>query len=193
MIRNGVLQSFEIADDLYAEDLLKVKEEAIRRHGMEEWRKVVLTNEIHGHLGIYSTLGAKMGVYALSILAEEGEPQTEQDREEEEPEIVSFAGLVPPVSCMNDGLQISTGATIGHGLIRVSDEPEKRAEALFRGKKKCIRVALKESYRQQIEDDIRCGVAQYGHTASYWQYVRELAIRYWLEWDRNEIFEVWYI
>ena len=32
----------------------------IERFGLREWRAVVLTNEVHGHLGIYSSLGVKV-------------------------------------------------------------------------------------------------------------------------------------
>jgi len=179
MIRNGVLTSFSLPEELYAEDVRKIMPSTIEKFGEEEWRIIVMTNEIHGHLGIYSTLGAKMGLYALSLLSGE-----------EEPEVTSFAGFQPPISCFNDGLQISTGATIGHGLITVSEEEEKRVEAIFSRNGASIRVALKEECQQQIREDIRHGVEQYGHTKPYWIYIRQLAIKYWSEWDRNEIFQV---
>ena len=35
---------------------------------------------------------------------------------------VSFAGSIPPLSCMNDGIQVSTGATPGHGLLTVIND-----------------------------------------------------------------------
>ena len=104
--------------------------------------------------------------------------------------MLSFAGVVPPVSCFNDGLQISTGATVGHGLISVADEEEKRPEAVFRFGAKSFRMCLREEYARQIACDIRSGVEQFGHMPADWAYVRELAIRYWSEWDRHEIFSI---
>ena len=104
--------------------------------------------------------------------------------------VVSHAGLRPPVSCLNDGLQISTGATLGHGLIRVAEIDAPCPEATFTCEGKTLTLSLKEQYRTQIETDIRTGVERYGHSPEYWAYVRSLALRYWSSWDRNEIFEV---
>ena len=89
-------------------------ERTIARWGKEEWRAVILTNEIHGHIGIYSTIGAKMGIYALELLSR-------LCNKAEELKVLSFAGSRPPISCFNDGLQISTGATLGHGAIESAE------------------------------------------------------------------------
>ena len=172
-------------------------ERTIARWGKEEWRAVILTNEIHGHIGIYSTIGAKMGIYALELLSR-------LCNKAEELKVLSFAGSRPPVSCFNDGLQISTGATLGHGAIEIaksSAESKKhadaRVEAIFRFKAICgteakemqLRVWLKEELRQQIAGDIANAVKQYGHTPDYWLQVRRLALDYWQQWNRAEIFE----
>ena len=92
---------------------------ALLRFGAQEWRLVRLVHRVHGHIGIYTTIGVKMGLHARELL---GAPLS----------VLSFAGNVPPVSCMNDGLQIGAGATLGHGQITVSDDPDARAEAEFR-------------------------------------------------------------
>ena len=176
---NGVLANFPLSDSIYAPDVRSIKGETIERFGEAEWRAIVLTNEIHGHLGIYSTIGAKMGLYAKSLL-----------QWDDEPHIVSYAGSRPPVSCFNDGLQISTGATIGHGLISVSEEPEKRIEALFTYGQEELRLKLNESCQMQIAEDIRLGVDRFGHSKDYWLYIRSLAIKYWSEWDRTNIFDI---
>ena len=172
-------------------------ERTIARWGKEEWRAVILTNEIHGHIGIYSTIGAKMGIYALELLSR-------LCNKAEELKVLSFAGSRPPVSCFNDGLQISTGATLGHGAIEIAkscaeskEHADARVEAIFRFKAICgteakemqLRVWLKEELRQQIAGDIANAVKQYGHTPDYWQQVRRLALDYWQQWNRAEIFE----
>ena len=172
-------------------------ERTIARWGKEEWRAVILTNEIHGHIGIYSTIGAKMGIYALELLSR-------LCNKAEELKVLSFAGSRPPVSCFNDGLQISTGATLGHGAIEIAkscaeskEHADARVEAIFRFRAICgteakemqLRVWLKEELMQQIAGDIANAVKQYGHTPDYWLQVRRLALDYWQQWNRAEIFE----
>ena len=172
-------------------------ERTIARWGKEEWRAVILTNEIHGHIGIYSTIGAKMGIYVLELLSR-------LCNKAEELKVLSFAGSRPPVSCFNDGLQISTGATLGHGAIEIAkssaeskEHADARVEAIFRFRAICgteakemqLRVWLKEELKQQIAGDIANAVKQYGHTPDYWLQVRRLALDYWQQWNRAEIFE----
>ena len=166
-------------------------ERTIARWGKEEWRAVILTNEIHGHIGIYSTIGAKMGIYALEFISR-------CCNKMENLKILSFAGSRPPVSCFNDGLQISTGATLGHGAIEIAkSSADARVEAIFRFRAICgteakemqLRVWLKEELKQQIAGDIANAVKQYGHTPDYWLQVRRLALDYWQQWNRAEIFE----
>lgn len=184
MIGNNVLTSFQLPESLYADDVNAILRVTQERFGIREWRLVVLTNEIHGHLGIYSTIGVKMGLRVKEILEAEGYA--------EEPDIVSYAGSNPPVSCMNDGLQVSTGSTLGHGLISIADTDKANPSALISYAKGnhnlSFRIELKEEYRKQIEEDILKGVNMYGHTEPYWKYIRQLALKYWSTWDRKEIF-----
>ena len=142
---------------------------------------MVLTNELHGHLGIYATVGVKMGIRAREYF----------NIGVDDIEVTTYAGHTPPVSCMNDGLQVGTGASVGHGLIRVAAVDAPQPEALFRFKDKTIRLRLKPEYAERIRRDVRRGVELHGdRTEAYWQYVRELALHYWLDFDRHEIFEL---
>ena len=170
----GVLKSFLLPSDLYADDVAAIAADCILRHGEQEWRAVLLTNEIHGHLGIYSTIGAKMGILALEFFRRQG---LEGDLH-----VLSFAGSRPPVSCLNDGLQVSTGASMGHGLFAVSPDGEPSVKARFTG--------LGSAFEDIIRADIKKGVELYGHAPAYWEYVRSLALKYWQHWDRKDIFEV---
>ena len=176
----GVLRGFPLSPDLYADDVRGILDTCLERYGEREWRAVVLTQEIHGHLGIYSALGAKMGLRAIELLEARGIHQ--------EPSIVSYAGSIPPISCFNDGLQVSTGSTVGHGLFSVADDPVKRAEADFSAGGSVFTLRLREEYSRQIRSDIEKGTAVYGRSPAYWQYVRRLALGYWRDWDRKEIF-----
>ena len=169
------------APELFRDDLSPFVEEIVERHGADEWRLCVLTSEIHRHLGFYSIVGAKMGLRAREIFG----------AGPDELGVVSFAGSAPPLSCLNDGLQVSTGATLGHGTISVAADPPARPEAAFTSGGRTVRLRLKTELWQRIRDDIARGIEQYGSpTHEYFHYVRGLAISYWLEWDRNEIFDV---
>ena len=176
----GVLENFQIPLDNYADDVRDIVGNCISRYGLREWKAAVMTNEIHGHLGIYSTLGAKMGLRARELFEEVGCTG--------EISVESFAGSVPPVSCLNDGLQISTGATMGHGLFHLAEAPQASVRARFTCEGRTLELTLKPEFEAQIREDIRQGVQSYGHTPAYWSYVRSLALQYWSSWDRTVIF-----
>jgi pyrimidine-specific ribonucleoside hydrolase len=155
--------------------------EIIRKYGKEEWRVCVLTNEIHGHLGSYSIVGAKMGIKAREIL------HADIDRIN----VVTFAGTSPPFSCMNDGLQISTGATLGLGMIEVRKDTTVCPSAIFSYQGKKIRLTLKKSLQSEIDKDISAAILKYGGlTHGYWELIRIVSLKHWLEFDRNEIFDI---
>ena len=69
---------------------------------------------LHGHSGPYLNLGIKMGLLALEILGVKGyfDLSTEVELE-----------YRTPMSCLIDGLQVSTGCTLGKGNIKVKDNP----------------------------------------------------------------------
>lgn len=173
-----VLKSFPLHPTHYTDDVAQILTPTVERHGEQEWQVIVQTNELHGHLGIYSTIGAKMGLYARELLPSH------------HLHITSYAGNRPPLSCMNDGLQVSTASTLGHGLIHIiGDDP--RPEARFQADGHAITLRLKSSYAEHVASDIKQGVEKWGTaTPHYWEYVRALALRYWLEMDRQHIFEV---
>ena len=174
---------FGFPDDpsLYAADVAPVMKNIITHHGKSEWRAGVLTNELHGHLGIYAIIGVKMGIRAREFF----------NIGVDDIIVVSYAGLQPPISCMNDGLQVSTGGTLGHGLISVAANESVRPEATFTFKNKTLRLKLKPAYAQQIRKDVEDAIKQHGNlTEPYWQQIRTLAIKYWEEFDRHEMFEM---
>ena len=164
------------------EDILSIHRDTVERFGELEWDKSVLTNLVHGHLGIYSIIGVKMGLLAMELLEAPSHPSVS---------IVSFAGNVPPMSCMNDGLQVSTGSTLGRGLISVSTNSPATPEAQFIFAGKSIRIGLKPAYLQKIQQDINMARERFGQAPEYWQAVRETALRYWSGWDRHQIFDIW--
>ncbi|WP_418992537.1 nucleoside hydrolase [Alistipes sp.] len=179
---NRVFYDFPVRYGDYAPDVAAIIDTCIARHGLSEWRAGVLTNELHGHLGIYATVGVKMGIRAREYF----------NIGVDDIEVLSYAGSKPPVSCMNDGLQVSTGATVGHGLIRVAERTPPRPEARFSFKGKTIRLALKPEYAERIRRDVARGIELHGDlTEPYWLYVRGLALAYWRDFDRHELFDLY--
>lgn len=178
--RSIVLLSFPTDSVWFESDVSALASDIIKRHGEKEWRIVCLTNEFHEHLGIYSILGAKMGLRAREYFHVGIDELT----------IQSYAGQTPPLSCMNDGLQVSTGATLGHGTIQVSDSPPFPG-AIFRFKDRQVTLTVKEEFRTRIRKEVKFGVETYGlDSEAYWEYIRALALNYWLSYSRFEIFDI---
>ncbi|HSH51678.1 MAG TPA: formylmethanofuran dehydrogenase subunit E family protein, partial [Bacteroidales bacterium] len=164
----------------YIEDIQEIMPEAIRKWGKDEWTTCVLTCEIHRHVGVYTLIGAKMGVRAREYFG----------AGLDELRIMSYAGLEPPFSCLNDGLQVSTGATLGHGLISVQkDSKIPQADFYYLGQK--ITISLIDEYKTQVASKIKELEYIYGLDSNiYWDMVRNIAINGWRDWDRHEIFEI---
>ena len=178
--QNQVLLKFSTDTADYISDVQLIMESTIKNYGEEEWVACVLTSELHRHLGVYSLIGAKMGIRAREFFGVGVD----------ELKIVSYAGLNPPFSCLNDGLQVSTGATLGHGLITVKDSLKLiKADFIYLGQK--ITISLKEEYRNKIISEIKELSFIYGLDSNiYWDLVRNLALQYWENWDRHDIFEI---
>ena len=174
-----VLNGFPRTPDLFRSDITSHVQDIIAKHGMEEWKACVLTNEFHRHLGMYSIIGAKMGVRAREVLEAPFDSLV----------VTSHAGNQPPFSCLNDGLQVSTGASLGRGTITVvADKALPKAEFLYDHTK--LTLTLKADIWHRIKSDIGALIKEYGGTTpEYFARVRELSITRWETWDRSEIFE----
>jgi pyrimidine-specific ribonucleoside hydrolase len=176
--RSVVLRSFPVAPSMMRDDVAGIVPELIERHGLEEWKAAWLTSELHRHLGIYSVIGAKMGIRARELLG----------ASLDEVEVTSRAGLAPPLACLNDGLQVATGASLGRGTIAV-DETQPRPAAEFVSSGQSVELSLRDEVIERIRGDIRRAVRQHGNlTPAYFAEVRRLALRYWAELDREQIF-----
>lgn len=182
-VEGKIFYHFPLEESYYIRDIMPIIGRAVQRYGQSEFRAAVLANELHGHLGIFATIGVKMGIRAREYF----------DIGVDDMQVTTFAGSRPPVSCLNDGLQVSTGGTLGHGLITVANVKDNntRAEATFKFKDKEVTLRLKPEYERRVREDLKKGVATYGaDTEANWQYVRDLAIKYWLDWDRHDIFDI---
>ncbi len=160
-------------------DVREVAPPIVARHGLEEWKAAVLTSELHRHLGTYSIVGAKMGLRAREFF----------NVALDELRVESHAGLQPPLSCVNDGLQVATGASLGRGTITViTNAPA--CEAVFSFGALRLRLRLKPEFEKRIATDMAELVKRHGGTTpAYFGAVRGVSLQHWLNFDRNTMFE----
>ncbi len=177
---NRVFTSFPVDTLLYKKEYAEILNNTINNYGEIEWKAITMTNEIHGHTGIYSIIGAKMGVRAMEYF----------NVGVNNLYATTFVGSTPPLSCLNDGIQISTGATIGQGLITISDTILQNPTVEFEFNNQKIKISLKPEFSEKMQNDIKQGVINYGMNEDYWIYIEKLAIKYWAEYNRHEIFDI---
>jgi pyrimidine-specific ribonucleoside hydrolase len=176
---NQVIKSFPVDPSFYFDDISPAVKDIIDLHGINEWTAGVLANELHRHLGVFSIIGVKMGIRAREYF------NTGVD----EFHTTSYAGSMPPLSCMNDGIQVSTGSTPGHGLLTVRDDTLLRPSVDFKYLNRTIRITLKPEIASKISSELKEINFIYGLDSNiYWELVRKNSIKYWKELDRHEIF-----
>jgi formylmethanofuran dehydrogenase subunit E len=106
----------------------------------EELTKI---KEFHGHLGPYAVIGYRMGLIAKEKL--KGCPFSLN--------AIVFTKKTPPMSCVIDGIQISSGCTLGKGNISVNESDDVKAE--FTGKDgQFLEIFLKPEIKKGIETEV---------------------------------------
>jgi formylmethanofuran dehydrogenase subunit E len=95
----------------------------------------------HGHLGSYLVVGLRMGLYGLKLLNTPGYYNLW---------VRSYTAQQPSQSCMNDGLQLSTGCTLGKGNISCSGEG--LSQASFYATEKVITLKLHPDVEAMIAE-----------------------------------------
>jgi pyrimidine-specific ribonucleoside hydrolase len=175
-----IMADFPTAPEQLRPDVAEWAEQIIARHGLEEWKAAVLTSELHRHLGTYSIVGAKMGLRARERF----------NVALDELRVESHAGLKPPLSCLNDGLQVATGASLGRGTITVLTNGPAACEAVFRYGDGRLRLRLKPELAKQIATDMAELVKLHGGlTPEYFEAVRGVSLKHWLSFERAAMFE----
>lgn len=98
-------------------------------------------SQFHGHLGPFVVVGYRMGEAANVVLGADPFGKT----------ACVLTGGKPPRSCVVDGIQLSSGCTLGKGTIAVVDEDE--VAAIFKSKKdgRSLRLSLKAAILKRIE------------------------------------------
>ncbi|MCK5258192.1 MAG: formylmethanofuran dehydrogenase subunit E family protein [Thermoplasmatales archaeon] len=97
----------------------------------------------HGHLGPYAIIGYKMGEIANKTLG--SDPFSKK--------AVVWTGTTPPLSCIIDGLQMSSGCTLGKGNILVRQEDSPKVQFTNNDGKQ-IEITLKPAIKQEIDTTV---------------------------------------
>jgi inosine-uridine nucleoside N-ribohydrolase/formylmethanofuran dehydrogenase subunit E len=178
---NVVFNRFPVQREMFNYDIRNIIDSAIALYGYDEWKANVMTDEFHGHLGVFSIVGAKMGIKARELFGIGPDML----------DVTTYAGLRPPYSCLTDGIQVSTGATLGMGTIHLASDSISQPKAVFSYKGRSISISLKKEFLAKVDADINEGILKFGlMDDGYWKLIRRNALKYWLEWDRNKIFDI---
>lgn len=108
---------------------------------MDETLKQI--EKFHGHLGPYAVIGYRMGKIANEKLGEDPFSKIAK----------VYTGTTPPLSCIIDGVQLSSSCTLGKGRIMVEDKDQAKVEFTSKNNEK-ITIFLKPDIRKEIDATI---------------------------------------
>ena len=176
-----VLKDLPMNPEAYHEEAAELVRAGIPdKFGHEEWDAIVLTHELHQHVGIMTVVGAKMAVRARKLL--DAPPRAVR--------IVSETGPAPPLACAIDGLQVGLASTYAQQLIAAPEVYEPKLAATFEYKGHKIRLSLRPEYRKQVGECIQSAIRAHGNlTPAYFEQVEEFSYRVWADFDRKVIFK----
>ncbi len=104
-------------------------------------KELAALQRFHGHLGVYVTLGLRMGAIGKRRF---GHYKGLQARVRSHPE--------PPMRCVLDGIQFSSGCTFGKG--NISLEAASEPEVIFEKGGERLRIGLKAGWRARIDREM---------------------------------------
>jgi formylmethanofuran dehydrogenase subunit E len=99
--------------------------------------------QFHGHIGPYAVIGYRMGKIANEKLGTD--PFNKKAR--------VWTSTVPPMSCVIDGIQMSSGCTIGKGNLELLSGKIPKA-LFFTNDGKQIEVHLLKSIKNEIDTNV---------------------------------------
>ena len=100
----------------------------------------------HGHPGVFLAIGIRMGLLALRYLNSKGHFELEaliQTRER------------PPYQCLLDGIQFSTGCTIGKGNLNIQYSDDEIFGIFKTESGKKIKIEVLSEFLEQIKKQIK--------------------------------------
>ena len=99
--------------------------------------------EFHGHIGPYLLIGYKMGKIANKEFG--NDPFSKN--------AIIYTGPSPPISCIVDGVQMSSGCTLGKGNISIKNENCAKVDFSNKSGKK-LTIELNEEIRKEIDTTV---------------------------------------
>ena len=97
-------------------------------------------SEFHGHLGPFVVVGYRMGGIANRLLGADAFAKT----------AIALTGGKPPQSCMIDGIQLSSGCTLGKGTIGLVDKGEVASIFLSKKDRRRVKISLRQDKLEEI-------------------------------------------
>ncbi|MFB0544184.1 MAG: FmdE family protein [Asgard group archaeon] len=110
---------------------------------MIEKKLIKRTEDFHGHVGPFIVTGLKMGLLALEKLNAEKYSGMK---------VIVETGTTPPMSCIVDGIQMSTGCTLGKGNIEVIPNNKPTVTFTKKSDNQQIKITLKDKWLQEISN-----------------------------------------
>ncbi|MEM2896266.1 MAG: FmdE family protein [Candidatus Bathyarchaeia archaeon] len=104
--------------------------------------------EFHGHLGPFLVLGLKIGLLGLKKL-------NMNRGSDGELHVTVMLDYSIPFSCMIDGLQVSTGCTVGNKRLTVKDSSDFIVEFFNKRDNKCIVISIDQKILNEILDKLK--------------------------------------
>lgn len=116
---------------------------------MEKPEHIRRLAEFHGHLGPYLIIGMRMGELSNEILGTEtGAGSTHFHKK-----AIVKTGTIPPISCIIDGIQYTSGCTLGKGNIEILHQNIPEATFILEGKELTLKLKIKiDTKNRDIED-----------------------------------------
>ncbi len=110
---------------------------------MDDHTLLVAAGRFHGHIGPFLAIGLRMGAMANEALGRDPMEMTAEVRVEPR----------PPRSCVVDGIQYSTGCTMGKGNINVLPAPSEVAATFHMGDRS-VTLRLRQEFLKRMERDL---------------------------------------
>ena len=104
---------------------------------------LIAAGRFHGHIGPFLALGLRMGLIANERLG----------RDPMDTGAVVRVEPRPPRSCIVDGVQYSTGCTMGKANIRIESDTEGVSVRFSRGAA-CLTISLRQEYLDRMEREL---------------------------------------
>jgi len=95
--------------------------------------KIAEATRFHGHLGPFLVIGVRIGIIGMRELG----LRSNSDRKLR---VAAHLKYSVPISCVLDGLQVTTGCTIGNQKLKLIDSPDIEAKFTLNGKELAVAV-----------------------------------------------------